>query len=126
MANQIWLVVCGGANRLNVYQFGQSSSTTPVSQSSTAATTSQSPTTAPSGQNSTTVPTSKWTDMGCITDSVVARTLAVPGNVLGGPANMTHENCQNACQAAGYTLAGMEYANGKSDVDLFQPQANNY
>ena len=91
---------CGGANRLDVYGAGQTSTITPL-----------------------------WSSLGCYTDvsqihedvhfhadlvnpfqSVNARTLAIGMAVPGGAANMTVENCQTACQAAKYTLAGVEYA----------------
>jgi hypothetical protein len=47
---------------------------------------------------------------GCYTDVVQNRTLAIGMAVPGGAANMTVENCQNACHAAKYTLAGVEYS----------------
>jgi hypothetical protein len=51
-----------------------------------------------------------WTQLGCYTDSVNARTLSVVMDVVGGPQGMTVEACENACQAAGYVLAGVEYS----------------
>ena len=51
-----------------------------------------------------------WNSIGCYNDSVVARTLTYPVAAPGGPANMTNENCQAVCLAAGYVLAGTEYS----------------
>src|SRR5207248_1364864 len=48
-----------------------------------------------------------WTYAGCYTDSVGARTLSVREFPAG---SMTVELCTSACQAAGYTIAGVEYA----------------
>jgi hypothetical protein len=42
-----------------------------------------------------------WTSLGCYTDNVAARSL---------PVAMTIEACQAACSAAGYMLAGVEWA----------------
>lgn len=54
--------------------------------------------------------TAGWQAQGCYTDSVQGRTLGVGMGVPGGSANMTNANCRNACQAAGYVLAGTEYS----------------
>jgi hypothetical protein len=51
-----------------------------------------------------------WYALGCYTDSVEARTLGNAIQVQGGDNNMTIENCEVACLAAKYTLAGVEYA----------------
>lgn len=51
-----------------------------------------------------------WTFLGCYTDSVSARSLPYGVGVPGGPAAMTIELCQSTCLAAGYSLAGVEYA----------------
>ncbi|KAL5323613.1 hypothetical protein ACEPPN_008152 [Leptodophora sp. 'Broadleaf-Isolate-01'] len=51
-----------------------------------------------------------WIYQGCYTDSVAARTLSVNVGVQGGPAAMSHENCQAACSALGYILSGTEYS----------------
>jgi hypothetical protein len=72
---------CGGPNRLDVYGYGQKSILAPA-----------------------------WSNLGCYTDNVQQRTLAIGMAVPGGPANMTVENCQAACRAAKYTLAGVEYS----------------
>ncbi|EFW13530.1 copper radical oxidase [Coccidioides posadasii str. Silveira] len=51
-----------------------------------------------------------WKYLGCYTDSVGARTLSNVGYTLGGPSNMTVENCENACMSEGYVYAGVEYS----------------
>ncbi|KAF2655101.1 copper radical oxidase [Lophiostoma macrostomum CBS 122681] len=51
--------------------------------------------------------TAGWTSLGCYTDSAAARTLTV---YVFPPGDLTTKSCQNACQSAGYTLAGTEYA----------------
>jgi hypothetical protein len=76
---------CGGSSRINIYDF-----------------------------NRTVVPeilaARSWNSLGCYTDSVAARTLSVVMQVTGGADSMTAEACQMACNAAGYTFAGVEYA----------------
>jgi hypothetical protein len=52
-----------------------------------------------------------WTLLGCYTDSITARTLSDYVVVPGGQGATTIESCQAACKAAGYILAGLEYAN---------------
>lgn len=49
-----------------------------------------------------------WYSAGCYNDTVGVRTL---GNAQYGLGDMTAEKCTAACKSAGYTLAGMEYAN---------------
>ena len=58
-----------------------------------------------SGQSTT--PKTGWNSEGCYVDSVAGRTLTVGMGVAGG---MTNVKCQAACRAAGYVLAGTEYA----------------
>ena len=72
---------CGGSNRLDVYGLGLISTIAP-----------------------------KWSSLGCYTDATNARTLAIGMAVPGGAANMTQENCQDACHSSQYNLAGVEYA----------------
>lgn len=48
--------------------------------------------------------------MGCYNDNAANRTLAYGVQVVGGSNNMTNNNCVQACQSAGYTMAGTEYA----------------
>lgn len=48
-----------------------------------------------------------WKSLGCYTDSISERTLEFPANVDG---INSVSRCASACQQAGYTYAGMEYA----------------
>jgi len=50
-----------------------------------------------------------WTSMGCWTDGGT-RTLGHGVSVAGGQGNMSVVACTTACDAAGYSLAGVEYA----------------
>lgn len=115
---------CGGSNRLNVYQFGTvsttssaatSSSTQSTSQSSSssiAATSSSSTTSLSSSSSSSSAVSSAtgipagWQYKGCYVDNANGR--VIPN---GQPASQTNSvaQCVNACQTAGYTVAGMEY-----------------
>ncbi|KAH8650653.1 glycoside hydrolase family 55 protein [Tricladium varicosporioides] len=54
--------------------------------------------------------TNRWDYTGCYTDQVAARTLGTALNIPGGASAMTVEACLSICQAAGYSLAGVEYA----------------
>lgn len=83
--------LCGGPNRLNVFE-----------STATSATTTSVPV-------NTAVAVPGWTAGGCYTDTVAARTLP-QGVPVAGNAPMTIELCLNACQAAGYKIAGVEYA----------------
>ncbi|KFX87861.1 hypothetical protein O988_09253, partial [Pseudogymnoascus sp. VKM F-3808] len=83
--------LCGGPNRLNVF----ASTATP-------ATTSAAPT-------SSAVAVPGWTAGGCYTDNVNTRSLT-QGMAVAGNAAMTVELCLSACAAAGYKIAGLEYA----------------
>ena len=51
-----------------------------------------------------------WHNLGCYNDSVADRALSQIGIVVGGPANMSVENCEAGCLSAGYRLAGVEYS----------------
>ncbi|KAJ5128084.1 exo-beta-1-3-glucanase [Penicillium atrosanguineum] len=53
---------------------------------------------------------SSWSFLGCYTDNVSGRSLAEGIPAPGGATNMTVQNCQAGCQALGFTLAGLEYA----------------
>jgi hypothetical protein len=70
---------CGGANRINIYQ----SARTPNSLA--------------------------WAAQGCVTDNIQSRSLGVALQVFGGFHNMTVEACIQACDSAGYIIAGVEY-----------------
>ncbi|KFY89652.1 hypothetical protein V500_05562 [Pseudogymnoascus sp. VKM F-4518 (FW-2643)] len=93
---------CGGPDRLNVFF---SSGYT-----STAAGTSTAPPVTTPVPTSTAVPVAGWTAGGCYTDTVAARSLT-QGMAVAGNADMTIELCVAACKAAGYKIAGVEYAN---------------
>ncbi|KAF8242298.1 hypothetical protein K440DRAFT_591049 [Wilcoxina mikolae CBS 423.85] len=88
---------CGGPNRLNVYNSLSFSASSSSSSSSSATPTSSSIGSAPTG----------WTNLGCYTDSVGARTLGTP-MFVGSP--MTVELCTAACHSSGFILSGVEYA----------------
>ncbi|RFU33902.1 hypothetical protein B7463_g2402, partial [Scytalidium lignicola] len=99
------------ADTIALYQPGANTGTGP----STSTTLTTSTTTARSSTSATSSPTSPptsggWSSLGCYTDSVTARSLPVAEGVTGGPTEMTVEACQSACLAAGYSLAGVEYA----------------
>ena len=78
---------CGGPNLLTVYYANMP---------------------APQGPQTNPGPTG-WTSFGCWTDAG-ARTIANQVQVDGGAAAMTVSKCTAACGSAGYTLAGLEYA----------------
>ncbi|KFY10780.1 hypothetical protein V491_07476 [Pseudogymnoascus sp. VKM F-3775] len=50
-----------------------------------------------------------WSSVGCFTDSQSARTLAVRMTLPNEKTVMTPKICSDACAAAGYRLAGLEY-----------------
>jgi hypothetical protein len=51
-----------------------------------------------------------WTSLGCYTDNVSGRALTYGASVPGGSGAMTNGACQTACLAAGFEIAGTEYA----------------
>lgn len=84
---------CGGPDRINLFTTGNGG------------------TPAPPPPAASTAPTSgAWTAVGCYTDSVGARGLPNKVNTAGGANAMTIQTCTDACFAAGYSLAGAEYA----------------
>lgn len=93
--------LCGGPNRLAVWEVtGSTGATTtptasPVTTSSTASATTPVPSSA-----------SQWEYLGCYTDNVNTRTLRYALDVGG---KNSHENCQAACLKAGYAYSGTEY-----------------
>lgn len=52
-----------------------------------------------------------WTWLGCYTDSVSMRALNHHGTIAGWPSTTTVEACQAACQAQGFSYAGVEFGN---------------
>ncbi len=51
-----------------------------------------------------------WTFLGCYTDNVSGRALPNGEQVPGGSGAMTVEACESTCLAAGFSIAGTEYA----------------
>lgn len=58
-------------------------------------------------QAASSAPKIGWNLEGCYTDSVGARTLS---NNVGVGSALTNAKCRDGCKAAGFTLAGTEYA----------------
>ncbi|KIM24245.1 hypothetical protein M408DRAFT_331879 [Serendipita vermifera MAFF 305830] len=84
--------ICGGSDRLTLYEY-----------------TGSSPGTAPTLLETY----NDWSSQGCYVDTVNARVLTPMPSAL---APMTVGNCVDACEATGYTIAGVEYAS-KCDGD---------
>jgi WSC domain len=107
--------ICGGSNRLTVYQYSNGPPSTSSVSTSSATTTSStsssssksSTSTSSSTSSSTAVPTG-WTYQGCYADAYnnLGRTLMYqqPDN-----AALTRESCISTCAGLGYPVAGMEY-----------------
>jgi len=93
--------MCGGPNRLTLYQFGIAPSST-----SSAANVSSTATVTTAKAVASQPPV--WTYTGCYTDSAAARTLTHPMFLTND--EMTVELCQSRCSGAGYTIFGVEYA----------------
>lgn len=51
-----------------------------------------------------------WTSLGCYTDNASGRSLTYGAQIPNGSGAMTNEACQSACLAAGFQIAGTEYA----------------
>jgi len=79
--------VCGGPNLITIYYANKPAP--------------QGPVTNPGPQG--------WTSYGCIADGP-NKALANQVQIPGGGSNMTVSGCTTACSAAGYPLAGIEYA----------------
>jgi hypothetical protein len=92
--------LCGGPNRLAVWELASAAISTPPAASSTT-TSATASASAPVSSS-----TSQWEYLGCYTDNVNTRTLRF-GMDVGGQNN--HENCQAACLKAGYAYSGTEY-----------------
>ncbi|KAF2205966.1 copper radical oxidase [Delitschia confertaspora ATCC 74209] len=87
--------LCGGPNRLNLYRFGNGSTTTPTPVQST-------PTPTPLNAS---IPTG-WSYKGCWIDGAFGRAM---GNQQPDSQTNTVESCINNCLNLGYPVAGMEY-----------------
>jgi hypothetical protein len=83
--------MCSRPNRLDLYSYSSGSTLT----------------TTASSLLGTRNPLSRWAFLGCYTDNVSGRALPMMEPVSGG---ITNEGCQNAYLAAGYSIAGTEYA----------------
>ncbi|KAF8263709.1 WSC domain-containing protein [Lactarius quietus] len=79
---------CGGSDSLDLYWNGQ----------------------LPSAQPRFVQSVGFWAFVGCFNDSTERRTLTTQVSVPGGLFNNTVENCVNSCQSAGYSWAGVEFA----------------
>ena len=69
-----------------------------------------------------------WVSEGCYSDSVGTRTLANQV-ATGDSSTMTVALCVDACHAAGYSLAGIEYANQcklSGRREIFRSRMNQY
>ena len=93
--------ICGGPNRLDVYDFNNAIANLPTGTSMSSSVTASASSTgsAPPG----------WTTLGCYTDSVGARTLTTEMYSIPGT-SMTVELCLAACLSSNFDLAGLEYA----------------
>src|ERR1700694_562783 len=79
---------CGGPSRLNVFWSGKTPPSAPATNYG------------PPG----------WNLLGCYTEGTTGRTLRNGMAVTGGSSQMTVAACTYACKVAGYSLAGVEYA----------------
>ncbi|KAI9343035.1 glyoxal oxidase N-terminus-domain-containing protein [Zopfochytrium polystomum] len=96
---------CGAGSRLSVFQAAAPITVQPTP-TSTATGGSTTPTNIPQPNN---IPTT-WAAVGCYTEGTNGRALV--GTAIAAPAGgMTNSYCITQCEAAGYTLAGTEYAN---------------
>ncbi|KAH8807678.1 hypothetical protein F5884DRAFT_673669, partial [Xylogone sp. PMI_703] len=77
---------CGGPSRLNLFWSGTTGPMTNMG------------------------PDGNWTFAGCYTEGTAGRALPNGVTVPGGGSNMTVSLCTQACQTAGFHLAGVEYA----------------
>lgn len=96
--------ICGGPNRLSLYDYNDAIATvnsmaSSASSTAVSATPSASPTMVPAG----------WLALGCYNDTVGARTLGIEIYSIPG-ASMTVELCLAACGAASFRYAGLEYS----------------
>lgn len=90
---------CGGSGRLTVFKYN---STTPLGPAINQGVLG-------------------YGEVDCYVDSAGARTLGVGTQVDGGAANMTVANCVSACSSAGYSFAGVEYAQECCTRSLYFP-----
>ncbi|KIM24144.1 hypothetical protein M408DRAFT_331913 [Serendipita vermifera MAFF 305830] len=91
--------ICGGSDRLTVYEY-------------TGSTLGSAPTVLDSY--------SDWNSQGCYVDAVDARVLTTMATAV---APMTVGNCVDACSAAGYTVAGVEWSSASDCGNALPPVA---
>ncbi|KAL0946528.1 hypothetical protein HGRIS_012737 [Hohenbuehelia grisea] len=87
--------VCGGGNRISLYQVGSGSS----GSSSTATSSSATPSSTPSG----------WSYVGCVAEGTTGSRRALTDKSFTGRSDMTAGVCQSLC--SGYKYAATEYGN---------------
>lgn len=96
--------ICGGPDRLNVYTYAAGTGTSSAGPSST---TTPPTNTQPAGSGTATNLPAGWTYKGCWVDMT-------QGRIMNGPVaegdTMTIESCIATCIAAGYGIAGLQYA----------------
>lgn len=85
--------ICGGSNRLTMFQYNATATT---SSTSATATSSQPPASLPSG----------WLYRGCYIDNVNGRILS---NQLPDSSALTTESCVASCIGKGYSISGTQY-----------------
>jgi hypothetical protein len=96
---------CGAGYRLSLYKLTTGTTTT------AGTTTTSATSTAPTATGPTVVPSyNGWTSQGCYQDPAGTRAIPNAVTVTGGATAMTVEKCVDACRTAGYTIAGLEYA----------------
>lgn len=84
--------------------------TATATETCTAATTTTTTDSTPSATPSTLASYNGWDSVGCFVDAVDARVLPELMGTTGGAAAMTAEICLDACHAAGYKYAGIEWS----------------
>jgi hypothetical protein len=97
--------ICGGSQRLSLYEYinadGTVSSTAPAASTSSSSTAAGTPAPVTSGL------ASGWSYSGCYVDQTNGRILS---NQQPDSSTLTPQSCISACSAAGYSVAGVEYA----------------
>lgn len=103
--------ICGGSNRLNVYDYQMQFPTSSVSSSSSA---TSAPGSSIPGSTSTSsaVPAGTgfpagWSSQGCWVDETGARTLSFQAP---DSETLTPQSCASTCNSAGYIVSGTEYS----------------
>lgn len=97
--------ICGGPNRLSLYNYNNAIATLATS-TSIASSTGISSTISSASATSTSL--GGWSALGCYNDTVGTRSLGTEIYSIPG-ASMTVELCLAACKSASFTFAGVEY-----------------